>query len=90
MKRAVTKISDRDIKTNLREWINEAMNHPEIWNAGIDWYKEAQDFCESTAIAHWMDSYDVAVITAILSPKQQVGAQQGGCNHSHQGLESGS
>ena len=71
MKRAVTKISDRDIKTNLREWINEAMNHPELWNAGIDWYKEAQEFCESTAIAQWMDSYDVAVITAILSPNNK-------------------
>ena len=54
MKRAVTKISDRDIKKNLRDWINEAMNHPELWNAGTDWYNEAQDFCQSTAISNWM------------------------------------
>ena len=71
MKRAVTKISDRDIKKNLRDWINEAMNHPELWNAGIDWYNEAQDFCQSTAISNWMESYDVAVITAILSPNNK-------------------
>ena len=71
MKRSVKSISDKEIRDNLRAWINEAMNHEDIWNCGIDWYKEAQEFCESTSKEHWIDSYDVAVITAILSPNNK-------------------
>ncbi len=71
MKRTVTKISDKEIKDNLRAWINEAMKHEDVWIAGMDWYKEAQEFCESTSKEHWIDSYDVAVITAILSPNNK-------------------
>ena len=71
MKRTVTKISDREIKDNLRAWINEAINHEDVWNAGMDWYKEAQEFCEKTSCDYFMDSYDVAVVTAILSPNNR-------------------
>ena len=71
MKRTVTKVSDIEIKNNLRAWIGEAMEHPELWNSGIDWYKEAQEFCEIVSEVNFMNSYDVAVITAILSPNNK-------------------
>ena len=71
MKRTVIKISDKEIKDNLRAWINEAMKHEDVWNGGMDWYDGAQEFCEKTSWDYFMNSYDVAVVTAILSPNNK-------------------
>ena len=71
MKLSVTKLDDLTIKNNLRTWINESMNFPELWNSGIDWYSEAQSFCENVSQDYFMSAYDVAVITAILIPNNK-------------------
>tara|TARA_R110000744_G_scaffold23967_2_gene60513 strand:+ start:239 stop:853 length:615 start_codon:yes stop_codon:yes gene_type:complete len=71
MKLSVTKSDDLTIKNNLRMWIGEAMENPNLWNSGIDWYSEAQSFCENVSQDYFMSAYDVAVITAILSPNNK-------------------
>ena len=71
MKRSVTKIESLEIYNNLNAWMKSAKEHPEVWNAGMAWYSEAQEFCENTALEHSMSGYDVAVITAILSPNNK-------------------
>ena len=71
MKRAVTKISDVKIKNKLKSWIHEAYEHPDVWNAGKEWYSEAQDFVFSTALDFGFKNYDVACIVAILSPNNK-------------------
>jgi len=44
MKRSVKDISDKAIEKNLKNWLDIAMENPELWNAGFDWYTDAQDF----------------------------------------------
>ena len=44
MKRTTRKLTNEEIIDNLRPWLVLAMEHPKVWNAGFDWYTEAQDF----------------------------------------------
>jgi hypothetical protein len=70
-KRSVAQISDVQIKNRLKAWMNEALEHPEVWKTGKEWYSEAQDFVFNTAFEFGFKRYDVACIVAILSPNNK-------------------
>lgn len=70
-KRSVAQLSDVQIKNRLKAWLEIATKHPDVWNAGMDWYREAQDFVFSTSLEFGFKKYEVACIVAILSPNNK-------------------
>lgn len=71
MKRSVAQISDVQIKNKLKAWVHEAMEHRDVWNAGMEWYREAQDFVFAASLDYGFKRYEVACIVAILSPNNK-------------------
>ena len=69
MKPTVTKTTDRIIKGNLKRWFNLASTK-EI-NAGLQWYKEAQDFSKYLAETYRIDTYTAATVISCLSPNNK-------------------
>lgn len=70
-KRSVAQMSNVQIKNRQRAWLNEALKHPEVWKAGMQWYSEAQSFVWDTADELDYTNYAVACIVAILSPNNK-------------------
>ena len=70
-KRSVAHLSDVQIKNRLKAWVHEAMEHRDVWNAGMEWYREAQDFVFATSLDYGFKRYEVACIVAILSPNNK-------------------
>lgn len=70
-KRSVAQVSDVQIKNRLKAWMNEALEHPQVWKAGKEWYSEAQNFVWNTAHELDYSNYAVACIVAILSPNNK-------------------
>lgn len=69
MKKTVTKITDQEIRNNLRLWFNAA--NPEELRAGLSWYKEAQEFTNNLANEYNLDPYRVAGVVSALSPNNK-------------------
>jgi hypothetical protein len=69
MKRTVTKTTDKQILTNLENWYKEA-TQGEI-EAGMSWYKEAQDFVKDLSKRSGIDEYRVAGVVSALSPNNK-------------------
>ena len=69
MKHSITKATDRQIKANLKSWINTASIQNE--NDGREWYSEAQAFTRKLAKTYGIDSYVVASVISALSPNNK-------------------
>ena len=69
MKRTATKITDRQIKSNLKKWYLNARGIEYV--AGMAWYREAQEFTESVAYLYKIDPYKVAGVVSALSPNNR-------------------
>jgi hypothetical protein len=69
MKHSITKATDRQIKANLKSWINAASIQNE--NDGREWYSEAQAFTRKLAKTYGIDSYVVASVISALSPNNK-------------------
>ena len=68
-KLSVASATDSQIKASLRAWIKGAS--PENYASGLEWYKEAQAFCNSLAKEFDLPSYIVASVVSMLSPNNK-------------------
>tara|TARA_R110000796_G_scaffold118346_1_gene231901 strand:+ start:211 stop:840 length:630 start_codon:yes stop_codon:yes gene_type:complete len=71
IKLSVVNAKNNSIKKTLRKWVNKAMEDPDVWQSGVDWYEEAQKFVEFVSKQYKIDSYIVACVLAILSPNNK-------------------
>jgi hypothetical protein len=69
MKRSVVNLTDQEIEQNLIDRYNSANKKTRL--DGRVWYYEAQSFCQDISKRYKVDSYIVAAVTAILSPRSR-------------------
>ena len=65
----ITDTTDRKIYNSLERWLTHADGGQ--WEAGMQWYKEAQDWCKETASEFNLDPYKVAGVLSALSPNNK-------------------
>jgi len=68
-KRTVTQSTDKKIYNSLERWINAASK--DEWQAGKNWYGEAQAFCKFLSKEFGVDSYTCAAVLSALSPNNK-------------------
>jgi len=68
-KLSVTLLTDRKIRNNLLRWYNEATS--EEITLGLNWYKEAQDFCKMLSRTFDISTYTAATVVSCLSPNNK-------------------
>ena len=68
-KLSVSNASDAQIKASLRAWIKGASN--ENKQIGLEWYKDAQAFCNSLANEFDLPAYICASVVSMLSPNNK-------------------
>jgi len=68
-KLSVSNASDAQIKASLRAWIKGASN--ENKKIGLEWYKDAQAFCNSLANEFNLPAYICASVVSMLSPNNK-------------------
>ena len=69
MKRSLIRLTDQEIEQNLIDRYNSASKKTRL--DGRVWYYEAQSFCQDIRKRYKVDSYIVAAVTAILSPRSR-------------------
>ena len=68
-KLSVSNASDAQIKASLRAWIKSASD--ENKKIGLEWYKDAQAFCNSLANEFNLPAYICASVVSMLSPNNK-------------------
>ena len=68
-KLSVSNASDAQIKASLRAWIKGASN--ENKKIGLEWYKDAQAFCNSLANEFNLPAYICASVVSMRSPNNK-------------------
>lgn len=68
-KLSVASASDAQIRASLKSWIASASD--ENKQIGLEWYKEAQAFCQSLAKEFDLPAYIVASVVSMLSPNNK-------------------
>ena len=69
MKTTLTKTTDRVVYNCQTAWLLQANEWQ--WEEGLQWYKEAQIWCNLIANEFKLDSYKVAAVLSILSPNNK-------------------
>ena len=67
--KALTVLSDRQIKNRLLRWYNLA--DQKQFDAGCAWYNEAKDFCNTLGEEYSMSPYKIAAVVSALSPQNK-------------------
>ena len=69
IKLSVTSASDAQIRANLKSWLASASE--ENKQIGLEWYKDAQAFCNSLAKEFDLPAYICASVVSMLSPNNK-------------------
>lgn len=69
MKKSVSKNTDLEIRENLLKWFYAAKS--DEYEAGLNWYSEAQQFTNKLAKTYDLDPYKVAGVVSALSPNNK-------------------